>query len=79
MAVASWAPGLKKQEYNRDPNTIAQILPEILQRFGMKEQLWLEELSDTIKNASLCALGKDAPNPVLSTIKHFKKIKDDNR
>jgi len=32
----------------------------------------LEELSEFIQEASLCALGKTAPNPVLSTIKHFK-------
>ncbi len=32
----------------------------------------LEELSETAKVASLCALGKTAPNPVLSTIRYFK-------
>ena len=32
----------------------------------------LEELSEFIQQASLCALGKTAPNPVLSTIKHFR-------
>lgn len=32
----------------------------------------LEELSETIIDASLCALGGTAPNPVLSTIKYFK-------
>ena len=32
----------------------------------------LEELSETIKDASLCALGKTAPNPVLSTIRYFR-------
>jgi len=31
----------------------------------------LEELSETIKDASLCAFGKTAPNPVLSTIRYF--------
>jgi len=33
----------------------------------------LEELCHTIQNASLCALGKSAPSPVLSTIKYFRK------
>jgi len=33
----------------------------------------LEELSDTIKEASLCQLGGSAPNPVLSTIKYFRE------
>jgi NADH-quinone oxidoreductase subunit F len=32
----------------------------------------LEELSEFIQEASLCALGQTAPNPVLSTIKHFR-------
>ncbi|WP_154120527.1 NADH-quinone oxidoreductase subunit NuoF [Paenibacillus monticola] len=33
----------------------------------------LENLSLQIKNASLCALGQTAPNPVLSTIKFFRE------
>ncbi|MCL1895635.1 MAG: 4Fe-4S binding protein [Clostridiales bacterium] len=32
----------------------------------------LERLGNTLRDASLCALGKTAPNPVLSTIKHFR-------
>ncbi len=32
----------------------------------------LEELSVTAQDASLCALGKSAPNPVLSTIRYFR-------
>ena len=32
----------------------------------------LEELSLMIKKSSLCGLGKTAPNPVLSTIEHFR-------
>jgi len=32
----------------------------------------LQELSESIKDASLCALGGTAPNPVLSTIKYFQ-------
>ena len=32
----------------------------------------LEELSEYIKSASLCALGQTAPNPVLSTMKFFR-------
>lgn len=32
----------------------------------------LEELSETIIDGSLCALGKTAPNPVLTTIKYFR-------
>ncbi|GHT74742.1 hypothetical protein AGMMS50262_08360 [Bacteroidia bacterium] len=32
----------------------------------------LEELALNIKNSSLCALGKTAPNPVLTTLKYFR-------
>jgi len=32
----------------------------------------LEELSETVAEASLCALGQTAPNPVLSTLKYFR-------
>jgi NADH:ubiquinone oxidoreductase subunit F (NADH-binding)/(2Fe-2S) ferredoxin/NAD-dependent dihydropyrimidine dehydrogenase PreA subunit len=33
----------------------------------------LEELSETAIEASLCALGKSAPNPFLSTLRYFKE------
>ncbi len=33
----------------------------------------LEELSEVTRDASLCALGKSAPNPVLSTIRYFRE------
>jgi NADH:ubiquinone oxidoreductase subunit F (NADH-binding) len=32
----------------------------------------LEELSDTLSSTSLCALGKTAHNPVMSTLRHFR-------
>ncbi len=32
----------------------------------------LEELADMVKDSSLCGLGQTAPNPVLSTIRHFR-------
>jgi len=32
----------------------------------------LEELSQVVQTGSLCALGKSAPNPVLSTLKYFR-------
>ncbi len=32
----------------------------------------LEELGETVAEASLCALGQTAPNPVLSTIRYFR-------
>jgi NADH-quinone oxidoreductase subunit F len=33
----------------------------------------LERLAQTVKVCSLCALGKTAPNPVLSTLKYFRE------
>ena len=38
----------------------------------MKDLDELEELAVSIKNNSLCGLGQTAPNPVLSTLKHFR-------
>jgi ferredoxin len=32
----------------------------------------LEHLATVIREGSLCGLGKTAPNPVMSTIKHFR-------
>jgi Na+-translocating ferredoxin:NAD+ oxidoreductase RNF subunit RnfB len=32
----------------------------------------LEELAGVVKEASLCGLGKTAPNPVLSTLRYFR-------
>jgi len=32
----------------------------------------LEELAENVKNNSLCGLGQTAPNPVLSTLAHFR-------
>jgi NADH:ubiquinone oxidoreductase subunit F (NADH-binding)/(2Fe-2S) ferredoxin len=33
----------------------------------------IESLSDVVVRASLCALGKSAPNPVLSTLRYFRE------
>ena len=32
----------------------------------------LEEIAETTRNTALCALGKTAPSPVLSTIRYFR-------
>ena len=32
----------------------------------------LEELAENVKSNSLCGLGQTAPNPILSTLKHFR-------
>ena len=38
----------------------------------MNDLAELEELAENIKTNSLCGLGQTAPNPVLSTLKHFR-------
>jgi len=50
-----------------------KMLNEIVEGRGTLETLTkLEELAKAVQKTSLCALGKTAPNPVLSTLKHFK-------
>ena len=50
-----------------------EILTRITEGKGTLEDLdKLEEISDLIKNGSLCALGQTASNPVMSTMKHFR-------
>ena len=51
-------------------------LHEILDRITagegeLKDLQTLEDLAENIKVTSLCGLGQTAPNPVLSTLKHF--------
>jgi NADH:ubiquinone oxidoreductase subunit F (NADH-binding)/(2Fe-2S) ferredoxin len=49
------------------------ILDDITKGRGKPEDIdILLELGNSIKNASLCALGQSAPNPVLSTIRYFR-------
>jgi NAD-dependent dihydropyrimidine dehydrogenase PreA subunit len=50
-----------------------EIVTDITEGRGRPEQLdLLKELSETVAEASLCALGKTAPNPVMSTLKYFR-------
>ena len=50
-----------------------KILTSITKGQGKKGDIeLLEELSEVAGSAALCALGKGAPNPVLSTIRHFR-------
>jgi NADH:ubiquinone oxidoreductase subunit F (NADH-binding)/(2Fe-2S) ferredoxin/NAD-dependent dihydropyrimidine dehydrogenase PreA subunit len=49
------------------------ILERITSGTGTEADLTLlEELAETIAEASLCALGTQAPNPILSTLKYFR-------
>ena len=51
-----------------------QILERITRGEGVPEDLTkLEYMGRTIKEGSLCGLGKTAPNPVLSTLKYFRE------
>lgn len=38
----------------------------------IEDLVYLEQLGEDIKKASLCGLGQTAPNPVLSTLRHFR-------
>ena len=51
-----------------------EILDRLCQGKGRKGDIEkLEHLANVIKEGSLCGLGKTAPNPVLSTLKHFRE------
>ena len=50
-----------------------QILTRITEGKGKNSDIQLlEELSATLVDASLCALGSQASNPVMSTLRHFR-------
>ncbi|HRY60870.1 MAG TPA: NADH-quinone oxidoreductase subunit NuoF [Candidatus Fermentibacter sp.] len=51
-----------------------EVLERITRGEGTPEDLGrLDELARRIKEASLCALGQTAPNPVLSTMRYFRE------
>ncbi len=50
-----------------------EILTRITEGQGKMADLeTLETLAKTVQTASLCGLGKSAPNPVISTLRHFR-------
>ncbi len=50
-----------------------EIVTDITTGRGTEKQLdLLEELGETVALASLCGLGKSAPNPVLTTLRYFR-------
>ena len=56
-----------------------RILNSITEGGGTAIQLdVLEELGRMIRDCSLCGLGQTAPNPVLTTIRHFKEEYEDH-
>jgi bidirectional [NiFe] hydrogenase diaphorase subunit len=49
-----------------------ELLEKITQLHAAPQDIkLLEQLSDLLKNTSLCGLGQSAPNPVLSTLRYF--------
>jgi NADH:ubiquinone oxidoreductase subunit F (NADH-binding)/(2Fe-2S) ferredoxin/Pyruvate/2-oxoacid:ferredoxin oxidoreductase delta subunit len=51
-----------------------EIVTGITEGRGSPEQIaLLEELADTVSQTALCGLGKTAPNPVLSTLRYFRR------
>ncbi len=53
------------------------LLDDIIAGEGTQETLdILDQVATTVAKGSLCALGKTAPNPVLSTIRHFREELD---
>jgi bidirectional [NiFe] hydrogenase diaphorase subunit len=50
-----------------------RLLQRLSQRAGTRADLeQLEALCDMVKHTSLCGLGQSAPNPVQSTLRHFR-------
>jgi NADH-quinone oxidoreductase subunit F len=55
------------------------LLDDIIQGEATEDTLaLLEELAHTVKIGSLCGLGKTAPNPILSTLRYFRKEYEDH-
>ena len=53
--------------------TLIEILDNISNGEGKEDDLaFLEELCLAVKDASMCGLGQTLPNPVLSTLRHFR-------
>lgn len=53
---------------------LLMILERITKGEGVLEDIeLLQRLANTVKSGSLCGLGQTAPNPVLTTIRYFRK------
>jgi NADH-quinone oxidoreductase subunit F len=54
-----------------------EVITDFTEGLGTPEQIsLLEDLADTVSKTSLCALGKTAVNPVLSTLRYFREEYD---
>ena len=53
--------------------SLARILDKITKGNGTIEDIaTMEKIGEAMKNGSLCALGQTTPNPILSSLAHFK-------
>jgi NADH-quinone oxidoreductase subunit F len=60
-------------------NKCLRILNRVTEGAGTEHHLeLLEELSRYIRECSLCGLGQTAPNPVLTTLRHFRNEFEDH-
>ena len=60
-------------------NKALRILNSITNGNGTREHLsLLDEMGRMIRECSLCGLGQTAPNPVLTTIRHFREEYEDH-
>jgi NADH-quinone oxidoreductase subunit F len=60
-------------------NKALRILNSITEGSGSPDHMGLlDELGRMIRESSLCALGQSAPNPVLTTIRHFREEYEDH-
>ncbi len=58
---------------------LLQLLTKITEGKGTPEDLEkIEALAEHMKASSLCALGQTAPNPILSTLHHFRNEYEDH-
>jgi len=60
-------------------NKALRILDSFTEGTGSRDDLGsLDELARMIRECSLCGLGQSAPNPVLTTIRHFREEYEDH-
>lgn len=53
---------------------LLEVITRISEGEGQEGDIdFIEELSNTVKDASMCGLGQSLPNPVLSTIRYFRE------
>ncbi|MDI6736738.1 MAG: NADH-quinone oxidoreductase subunit NuoF [bacterium] len=54
-------------------DAMLEVVTRICEGKAIEEDIeFLEELAPVVKDASLCGLGQSAPNPLLSTLHHFR-------